>query len=87
MTPAAVTYSHAIVRGKAKKYRYTEPLVAGISSLKDGRLVYKTIDRPYRARRSDALAIKDAKALANELNVPFLGWGSLHNKAINNHGH
>jgi hypothetical protein len=84
LVPRVVSVSWANdTKGKAKSYPYYQPIVFGIRKTKDGRQVYRPIDRPLHSRRSLKLAMNDAKELAEYLKVPFVHkFGSLTDKEV-----
>lgn len=85
--PVIITVASANVRGRARQYRYVEPVVCEFRQTKKGLLRFKYLDRPCRARRSDRLARLDAKELVSRYEAQgrrvFLRedhYGSFHNR-------
>ena len=86
--PVVITVAGAIVRGRAKRYRYVEPVVCELHKRKDGRACFKHLSRPCRARRSDRLAKLDAEGLRTQYEAEgrkvyvLDQYGSMHYKPV-----
>lgn len=75
-----VAVSYGRVRGRARNYRYYEPVVYEAKALKDGTLVWILAYACGHARRSYRLAAQDAEAVAVRLDCEMLGHVRQYNR-------
>jgi hypothetical protein len=68
-----IVVSYGRVSGRAKRYPYWEPSIYYSYITKDEKLVWKLHGTTHlKARRSYALAKKDAQEYAKNHNIPFI---------------
>ena len=67
-----VTVSYGQVTGKARDYQYWQPALYRHHTAKDGRLLWKYVNHWGTARRSERLALQDAKELADDEGLEYL---------------
>jgi len=75
-----ITVSYGKVRGKAKQYRYWQPVIYEEHKTRDGRIIYKYVSHVGIARRSYNLAKIDAQSY----NIPYLE-GVRHGSLVSAH--